>query len=224
MGNIKDSKLEKLADKGNGHYAYIDSPKEAYKVLVEEMGSTLVTVAKDVKIQVEFNPAKVGAFRLIGYENRIMAHKDFNDDTKDAGEIGAGHHVTALYELVPAGKEGNLDGLDPLKYTKTTTTHKPSDESFTVLLRYKRPNEDKSQKIEIGVVDSGRSLGESSDDFKFASAVAGFGMLLKNSDGKGTLTYPGVIEIASQTLSRDASGYRKEFLAAVRQAQLLSGK
>ena len=118
MGNIKDSTLEKLADKGNGHYAYIDSPREAYKVLVEEMGSTLVTVAKDVKIQVEFNPAKVGAYRLIGYENRIMAHQDFNDDTKDAGEIGAGHHVTALYELVPPGKEGDLPGIDPLKYTK----------------------------------------------------------------------------------------------------------
>ena len=113
MGNIKDGKLEKLADKGNGHYAYIDSPREAYKVLVEEMGSTLVTVAKDVKIQVEFNPAKVGAFRLIGYENRIMAHQDFNDDTKDAGEIGAGHHVTALYELVPPGKEGRPSGSRP---------------------------------------------------------------------------------------------------------------
>ena len=113
MGNIKDGNLEKIADKGNGHYAYIDSPREAYKVLVEEMGSTLVTVAKDVKIQVEFNPAKVGAFRLIGYENRIMAHQDFNDDTKDAGEIGAGHHVTALYELVPAGKEGELAGSRP---------------------------------------------------------------------------------------------------------------
>ena len=157
MGNIKDAKLEKLADKGNGHYAYIDSPREAYKVLVTEMGSTLVTVAKDVKIQVEFNPAKVGAFRLIGYENRIMAHRDFNDDTKDAGEIGAGHHVTALYELVPAGKEGGVSGLDPLKYTKTTTTHTPSDESLGVRLRYKRPNEDESRLIEIGVVDKGRA-------------------------------------------------------------------
>jgi Ca-activated chloride channel homolog len=222
MGNIKDSKLEKLADKGNGHYAYIDSPREAYKVLVEEMGSTLVTVAKDVKIQVEFNPAKVGAFRLIGYENRIMAHKDFNDDTKDAGEIGAGHHVTALYELVPAGREGALEGSEASRYTKTTTTHTPSDESFAVRLRYKRPNENESRKIEIGVVDKGQSFGASSDDLKFASAVAGFGMLLRNSDGKGSLTYPGVIEIAHGTLSRDGSGYRKEFLAAVRQAQLLS--
>ena len=224
MGNIKDNKLEKLADKGNGHYAYIDSPREAYKVLVEEMGSTLVNVAKDVKIQVEFNPAKVGAFRLIGYENRVMAHRDFNDDTKDAGEIGAGHHVTALYELVPAGNEDAGQKIEALKYTTTTTTHTPSDESFLVRLRYKRPDENESRKIEMGVVDDGRSLGESSDDLKFASAVAGFGMLLRNSDGKGSLTYPGVIEIASQTLSRDGSGYRKEFIAAVRQAQRLAGQ
>jgi Ca-activated chloride channel homolog len=222
MGNIKDNKLEKLADKGNGHYAYIDSPREAYKVLVEEMGSTLVTVAKDVKIQVEFNPAKVGAFRLIGYENRVMAHRDFNDDTKDAGEIGAGHHVTALYELVPAGKEEGVTAEEARKYTRTTT-QTPSDESFTVKLRYKRPDGDQSRLIELGVIDKGRSLGESSDDLKFASAVAGFGMLLRNSDRKGSLTYPGVIEIAEQTLSRDGSGYRREFLAAVRQAQKLSG-
>jgi Ca-activated chloride channel family protein len=223
MGNIKDNKLEKLADKGNGHYAYIDSPREAYKVLVEEMGSTLVTVAKDVKIQVEFNPAKVGAFRLIGYENRVMAHKDFNDDTKDAGEIGAGHHVTALYELVPAGKEEVGTTEESRKYSKTTTTHTPSDESFTVKLRYKRPDGDQSRLIELGVIDKGRSLGESSDDFKFASAVAGFGMLLRNSPDKGSLTYPGVIEIAEQTLSRDSSGYRREFVAAVRRAQAISG-
>ncbi len=222
MGNIKDNKLEKLADKGNGHYAYIDSPREAYKVLVEEMGSTLVNVAKDVKIQVEFNPAKVGAFRLIGYENRVMAHRDFNDDTKDAGEIGAGHHVTALYELVPPGKGGADSNVESLKYTTTITTHKPSDESFVVRLRYKRPDENESRKIEIGVVDQGRSLGQASDDLKFASAVAGFGMLLRNSDGKGSLTYPGVIEIAEQTLSRDGSGYRKEFIAAVRKALALT--
>ncbi len=222
MGNIKDDKLEKLADKGNGHYAYIDSPREAYKVLVEEMGSTLVTVAKDVKIQVEFNPAKVGAFRLVGYENRIMAHKDFNDDTKDAGEIGAGHHVTALYELVSPGELDFVPDPAFLKYQKKTTTATPSDESFTVKLRYKRPDADQSKLIELGVIDKGRSLGESSDDFKFASAVAGFGMLLRNSQGKGSLTYPGVIEIAQSTLSKDGSGYRKEFVAAVRQAERLS--
>jgi Ca-activated chloride channel homolog len=224
MGNIKDSNLEKIADKGNGHYAYIDSPREAYKVLVEEMGSTLVAVAKDVKIQVEFNPAKVGAFRLIGYENRIMAHQDFNDDTKDAGEIGAGHHVTALYELVPAGKEGELPGVDPLKYTKPSSSKSPSNESFTVKLRYKRPDGDISRLLDYGVVDDGHSFAQASDDLKFASAVAGFGMLLRDSADKGTMTYPGVLEIAESTLSKDSSGYRQEFVACVRQAKALSGR
>ena len=224
MGNIKDSNLEKIADKGNGHYAYIDSPREAYKVLVEEMGSTLVTVAKDVKIQVEFNPAKVGAFRLIGYENRIMAHQDFNDDTKDAGEIGAGHHVTALYELVPPGKEGELPGIDPLKYTKPAASKSPSNESFTVKLRYKRPDGDTSRRLEYGVVDQGHSFAQASDDLKFASAVAGFGMLLRDSADKGSMTYPGVLEIAEATLAKDSSGYRREFVAAVRQAKAVSGR
>jgi Ca-activated chloride channel homolog len=222
MGNIKDGNLEKIADKGNGHYAYIDSPREAYKVLVEEMGSTLVTVAKDVKIQVEFNPAKVGAFRLIGYENRIMAHQDFNDDTKDAGEIGAGHHVTALYELVAPGKEGDLPGIDALKYAKPASSSSPSNESFTVKIRYKRADGDTSRRLEYGVVDDGRSFAQASDDLKFASAVAGFGMLLRDSADKGSLTYPGVLEIAESTLSKDSSGYRQEFVAAVRQAQALT--
>jgi Ca-activated chloride channel homolog len=222
MGNIKDGNLEKIADKGNGHYAYIDSPREAYKVLVEEMGSTLVTVAKDVKIQVEFNPAKVGAFRLIGYENRIMAHQDFNDDTKDAGEIGAGHHVTALYELIAPGKEGDLPGIDALKYAKPASSSSPSNESFTVKIRYKRADGDTSRRLEYGVVDEGRSFAQASDDLKFASAVAGFGMLLRDSADKGSLTYPGILEIAESTLSKDSSGYRQEFVAAVRQAQALT--
>jgi Ca-activated chloride channel family protein len=222
MGNIKDSTLEQLADKGNGHYAYIDSPREAYKVLVEEMGSTLVTVAKDVKIQVEFNPAKGAQVRLVGYENRKMAHQDFNDDTKDAGEIGAGHHVTALYELVPPGKEGNVARIDPLKYTQPASSSVPSDESFTVKLRYKRPDGDTSRRLEYGVVDKGRSLGQASDDFKFACAVAGFGMLLRDSADKGSLTYPGVLEIAEATLAKDSSGYRQEFVAAVQRARALS--
>jgi Ca-activated chloride channel family protein len=222
MGNIKDGNLEKIADKGNGHYAYIDSPREAYKVLVEEMGSTLVTVAKDVKIQVEFNPAKVGAFRLIGYENRIMAHQDFNDDTKDAGEIGAGHHVTALYELVAPGKEADLPGIDRLKYAKPASSRSPSNESFTVKIRYKRADGDTSRRLEYGVVDEGRSFAQASDDLKFASAVAGFGMLLRDSTDKGSLTYPGILEIAESTLSKDSSGYRQEFVAAVRQAQALT--
>jgi Ca-activated chloride channel family protein len=153
-----------------------------------------------------------------------MAHQDFNDDKKDAGEIGAGHHVTALYELVPAGKEQGIELDEARKYTKTSTTQMPSDESFTVKLRYKRPDGDQSSLIELGVVDKGKALGEASDDFRFASAVAGLGMLLRNSDGKGSLTYSGILEIAGSTLSRDASGYRKEFLAAVRQAHQLSGR
>ncbi len=219
MGNLKDGTLERLADKGNGHYAYIDSPREAYKVLVEEMGSTLVTVAKDVKIQVEFNPAKVGSYRLIGYENRIMAHRDFNDDTKDAGEIGAGHHVTALYELAPPGDGAKID---PLKYTRTSASGAASDESFTVKLRYKQPDGDKSKLLETGVVDAGRSFGEASDDLKFAAAVAGFGMLLRDSPHKGSLTYAGVLEIAQPVSARDPGGYRREFLAGVQRAKELA--
>jgi Ca-activated chloride channel family protein len=222
MDNIKDGTLERLADKGNGHYAYIDTPREAYKVLVEEMGSTLVAVAKDVKIQVEFNAAQVGAYRLIGYENRILAHQDFNDDTKDAGEVGAGHHVTALYELVPPGLGGDEPKVDSLKYTKTTPSGSAGHESFTVKLRYKRPDAETSRLIEIGVVDPGRSFGEASDDLKFAAAVAGFGMLLRDSPYKGSLTYAGVLEIGEPATARDPSGYRREFLAAVRQAKALA--
>jgi Ca-activated chloride channel family protein len=219
MGNIKDSNLEKLADKGNGHYAYIDSPREAYKVLVEEMNSTLVTVAKDVKIQVEFNPAKVGAYRLIGYENRIMAHQDFNDDTKDAGEVGAGHHVTALYEVVPPGEVSGIPGIDPLKYQKPAQSTGTSHESFTVKLRYKEPDGDKSRLLESGVADKGLSFADASTDLKFAAAVAGFGMLLRDSPHKGSLTCGGVLEIAHPMLTDDPSGYRKEFVAAVEQAK-----
>ncbi len=219
MGNLKDATLEKLADKGNGHYAYIDSPREAYKVLVEEMGSTLVTVAKDVKIQVEFNPAKVGAYRLIGYENRIMAHQDFNDDTKDAGEVGAGHHVTALYQLAPPD---GASGIDRLKYTRTGTSVSASDESFTVKLRYKPPAGDTSRLIEVGVVDPGRAFADSSEDLKFAAAVAGFGMLLRDSPNKGTLTFGGILEIAQPVSARDPGGYRREFLAGVQRAKSLT--
>ncbi len=205
-GNIKDGPLEQIADKGNGHYAYIDSPREAYRVLVEQMGSTLVTVAKDVKIQVDFDPATVAKFRLIGYENRVMNHQDFADDTKDAGEIGAGHHVTALYEIVP-------------------TTAPPMERSpMTVKLRYKKPSEDVSLFLEFPVQDRGTDFGHASDDLKFASAVAGFGMMLRNSPYRGTLTYGGVLEIAQPTLVRDRSGYRKEFVELVRRAQALSGQ
>ena len=225
MGNLKDGKLEKLADKGNGHYAYIDSIQEARKVLVEEMGATLVTIAKDVKIQVEFNPAQVGAYRLIGYENRLMRDEDFNDDTKDAGEIGAGHHVTALYELVPAGKEADdVAGVGPLKFQKPAPPAAPSEESLSVKLRYKQPDGETSRLLERGAIDDGRAFGRASDDLKFAAAVAGFGMLLRDSPYKGSLTFPGVVELAESSIGPDPSGYRKEFLGLVRKAQALFGQ
>jgi Ca-activated chloride channel family protein len=222
MGNLKDSTLEKLADKGNGHYAYIDTIQEAHKVLVEEMGATLVTIAKDVKIQVEFNPARVGAYRLIGYENRRLANRDFNDDTKDAGEIGAGHHVTALYELVPSGLESKLANVDPLKFQNAIVQNAASPESLDVKLRYKRPTEDQSRLIERGVVDRGLDYSQASEDFKFAAAVAGFGMLLRDSPSRGNLTYAGVMELGEASKGSDRSGYRSEFIELVRKAEALS--
>jgi Ca-activated chloride channel homolog len=220
MGNIQDAKLEKLANKGNGHYAYIDSPHEAYKVLVTEMGSTLVTVAKDVKIQVDFKPDHVESYRLIGYENRALANADFDNDAKDAGEIGAGHHVTALYELVPA---------KPALVAKGEEKKREGDlrrraNSFIVNLRFKKPNEDKSVPIVYPVVDEGISFGQASGDLKFAAAVAGFGMLLRDSKYKGTITFDGVLEIAGQTLEDDAAGYRKEFRGLVGKAHEITSR
>jgi Ca-activated chloride channel family protein len=208
MGNLKDATLEKLADKGNGHYAYIDSPREAYKVLVEEMGSTLITVAKDVKIQVEFNRARVAQFRLIGYENRKLAHQDFNDDTKDAGEIGAGHHVTALYEIAPLANSGR--------------PAESPDQLLVAKLRYKKPDEDASRLTERKVVDANVDFGHASDDLKSAAALAGFGMLLRDSPFKGSLTYDGLLEIAQPTLAHDPSGYRREAVELIRKARELS--
>jgi Ca-activated chloride channel homolog len=224
MGNLKDATLEQLADKGNGHYAYIDSPREARKVLVEELGSTLVTVAKDVKVQVEFNPAKVGAYRLIGYENRLLRNQDFNDDTKDAGEVGAGHHVTALYELIPPGREGDIPAVDSLEFQKETrSSSEGRDESLVVKLRYKPPAGDASRLIKVGRIDGGAdAVSQASDDLLFAAAVAGFGMLLRDSPHKGSLTYDAVLELASSAASRDPQGYRREFLTLVRKAQMLS--
>ncbi len=222
MGNnIKDAKLEQLADKGNGHYAYIDSPHEAYRVLVKEMGSTLVTVAKDVKIQVDFNPEQVAEYRLIGYENRALANEDFENDAKDAGEIGAGHHVTALYELVPAkaGERGvEVAKADAAKTTESGKAPRRAN-SFVVNLRYKKPNEDKSVPLVYPVVDEGVDFGRASGDLKFAAAVAGFGMLLRESKYKGTITFDGVLEIAGTVSERDESGYRKEFMGLVRKAK-----
>lgn len=208
MDNLKDGTLEKLADKGNGHYAYIDRPEEAYKVLVEEMGATLDVIAKDVKIQVEFKPEMVRAYRLVGYENRVMPNQDFRDDRKDGGEIGAGHHVTALYEYVPAevAPAPPADGG-------------PSPASFTVRLRYKQPEGEVATEIERPVVDRGADYADASDDFKFASAAAGFGMILRHSPSVGSLTLPGVIELASPTLAHDPGGYRREFMGLVQRAR-----
>jgi Ca-activated chloride channel homolog len=222
MGNLKDARLEQLADKGNGHYGYIDSPREARKVFVEEIGATLVTIAKDVKIQVEFNPAKVGAYRLVGYENRLLRAQDFNDDKKDAGEIGAGHHVTALYELIPPGQDVGAASVDALEFQKPSDAADPRPESLIVKVRYKAPDGDTSQLSKGGVVDEGEPFSSASRDLQFASAVAGFGMLLRESAHKGDLTYAGVVEIASSTVGSDGSGYRNEFLGLVKKAQSLA--
>jgi Ca-activated chloride channel homolog len=226
-GNLKDSTMEKLADLGNGNYAYIDTLQEARKVLVEQMSGTLITIAKDVKIQVEFNPSKVGAYRLIGYENRLLKTQEFNDDKKDAGEIGAGHTVTALYELAPPGKEGDLPTVDKLKYAATGESKQPLeprssfDESLMVKLRFKAPEGDASKKLEHGVIDQGAEYAAASEDFKFAAAVAAFGMILRDSPYKGSANYDGVLELAQATRGLDASGYRKEFEELVRKARTI---
>jgi Ca-activated chloride channel family protein len=224
MGNYKDATVELLADKGNGNYAYIDSLKEGRKVLVEQMSGTLVTIAKDVKIQVEFNPAQVSAYRLIGYENRLLKKEDFNDDRKDAGDIGAGHTVTALYEVVPAGKSINMPGVDPLKYQRPArpSAAADSDELLTLKLRYKEPDRDASKLIVTPVVDRGASYARASDDFKFASAVAAFGMILRDSPYKGAATFDGVEELAKEGQGRDVEGYREDFLKLVGQAKRIS--
>jgi Ca-activated chloride channel family protein len=223
MGNYKDSTLEKLADKGNGNYGYIDTIHEARKLLVEQVGSTLVTIAKDVKIQVEFNPARIGAYRLIGYENRMLRAEDFRDDTKDAGEIGAGHTVTALYELVPAGKEGDLPRIDPLKYQPASAEPpaSPSDEILTLKLAYKESESDKSRYLSFGVTDPGKSLEEATGDFKFAAAVACLGMLLRQSPHQGNSNFALCRNLAEQGKGPDTSGYRSEFIQLVKLAESL---
>jgi Ca-activated chloride channel family protein len=231
MGNYQDSRLEKLADKGNGIYGYIDNFNEAKKLLVEQLQGTLMTIAKDVKLQIEFNPAQVAAYRLIGYENRVMKAEDFNNDAKDAGDIGAGHSVTALYELAPAGQ--SLDDLgpqfasvEPLKYQRAaaTTEIAVSDDLFTLALRYKLPDADKSQRIEFPAHDRGLKVAQASRNFTWSAAVAAFGMLLRDSPHKGNATYAAVTELAQSSRGADLSGYRGEFLQLVEKAKALSGK
>ena len=221
-GNLKDAKMEQLANKGNGHYAYVDDILEAKKVFVQELGATLLTVAKDVKIQVEFNPARVKSYRLVGYENRLLADRDFNDDTKDAGEMGAGHSVTALYEIVPAdGADDDDDGaVDPLKY-QTRGRSGGSDDWLTVKLRYKAPQGSTSRLLDRVVR---QETGSPSADFRFAAAVAAFGMLLRDSEYKGQASYSGVLAAARGARGEDREGYRAEFIRLVETAASLAGR
>jgi Ca-activated chloride channel family protein len=221
-GNLQDAKMEQLADKGNGNYHYIDTPKEAHKVLVEEAGGNLVTIAKDVKIQVDFNPAKVGAYRLLGYENRKLANQDFRDDTKDAGEIGAGHTVTALYELVPPEKLAPADPAEHPEFVKPAEVARPeANESFIVRLRWKKPEGDTSVERSYPVTDDGRDYAKATDDFKFATAVTSFALVLRDSKYKGTATLDAALELADSSKGEDRSGYRAEFLEIIRKAKAL---
>ncbi|MDR0510844.1 MAG: von Willebrand factor type A domain-containing protein [Rikenellaceae bacterium] len=217
MGNYKDSKMQTLAEKGNGNYAYIDNMQEANRFLVREFGGTVCTVAKDVKLQVEFNPAQVESYRLVGYESRLLRSEDFNDDTKDAGEIGAGNSVTALYEIVPTGSE--KPSVDPLRYRQQSVPGVAeaaiaggtvSNELMNIKIRYKAPDADVSSKFEIPVVWREKEC--DSDDFRFAAAAAMFAQLLRESDSKGDATYGRVVELARLGLGDDPNGYRREFI------------
>ena len=224
-GNYKDSRMEQLADKGNGNYAYIDTLLEAQKVLVTDLRGTLFTIAKDVKIQVEFNPAKVQAYRLIGYENRLLKDQDFNDDKKDAGDIGAGHSVTALYEVIPVGVplDVRLPSVDPLKYQRPSapTAVTNSEELMQVKLRYKAPKSNTSQLISHTILDRSVPAAEASPNLKFSSAVAMFGMVLRQSEFKGQSNLDTVLQLATQAKGDDREGYRTEFLKLVQLAKPL---
>ncbi len=227
MGNYKDSKMETLADKGNGNYAYIDNATEARKTLVSEFGGTLFTVAKDVKLQLEFNPAKVAAYRLIGYENRLLNQEDFNNDLKDAGDMGAGHRVTALYEIIPIGiKDNYTNSVDPLKYQKPQPTSSnvktSSDEMLTIKFRYKEPTGSVSKLSQALVFDRPLDFSKTSTDFKWASAVAEVGMLLRDSEFKQSASFKNAISIARAAKGNDDEGYRAEFIKLAESAMLLS--
>lgn len=222
-GNLNDSMMEKLSNKGNGNYAYIDSAEEARKALGQQVAGTLYTIAKDVKIQVEFNPAKVAGYRLLGYENRLLANRDFNDDKKDAGEIGAGHSVTALYEIVPAGQKVENDGIE-LKYSQVQPSDTNfSDELLTVKLRYKEPKENDSKLLTIGLLDKSVSIENASDNLKFASAVAQFGLLMRDSRFKGNSSFASLKNLANSSLGNDLKGYRNDFIKLTEKAGRLKG-
>ena len=235
-GNLKDGKLEQLADNGNGMYAYIDSTREAHRVLVEQMSGSLVTIAKDVKIQIEFNPAVVKSYRLIGYENRVLATEDFDNDLKDAGEIGAGHSVTAIYEIEPVGAVNPVAKVPAgIKYQiNSVPKEKPAadakiqlsdaaatGELATVALRYKQPDANESKRIEVAVTGQAQPFAEATSDFRFASTVAGFGMLLRNSKHRGSINSQHLLRSASQSIGDDASGYRAEFIDLIRKYEAI---
>jgi len=225
MGNYKDDKMEIIADKGNGNYAYIDNLQEARKVLVQEFGGTLFTIAKDVKFQIEFNPSFVKSYRLVGYENRLLNDEDFNDDTKDAGEMGSGHTVTALYELIPAASREKHNSIDPLRYQvmKVPVTEASGDELLTIKLRYKEPDGARSRLYEKAIGNRVKEYGETSERYRFSAAVAGFGMLLRNSEYKGTMTYNDVIRMAGEGRGIDEDGYRSEFIRLIKSVRDMSG-
>jgi Ca-activated chloride channel family protein len=206
-GNLQDATMELLADKGNGNYAYLDSLAEAGKVLVAEAGSTLVTIAKDVKIQVEFDRKEVAEYRLIGYENRALANEDFDDDSKDAGEIGAGHSVTALYEIVLTDKAKRRSRPKPLAELR---------------LRYKPPSTSKSKRLSVAVVDHGTALANSSNDFRFAAAVVELALLLRRSSHAGGASWAQAKALAAGALGRDPGGYRAELITLLERAEALS--
>jgi Ca-activated chloride channel homolog len=223
LGNLKDSTLEKLADSGNGNYAYIDTLNEARKVLVEQMGGTLITIAKDVKIQIEFNPAQVNAYRLIGYENRVLRNEDFNNDLKDAGDMGAGHTVTALFEVVPSGVDVPVPGVDPLRYQRpAVSVRSNARETLTLKVRYKDPEGSQSKLLEAPLVDSGRAFNAATTDFRFAASVAAFGMILRDSPYKGSASLGAVLDMAEGSRGQDRNGYRQEFIQLVNRARSLA--
>jgi Ca-activated chloride channel homolog len=225
-GNYQDNKMQRLANKGNGNHGYIDNINEARKVLVNEFGGTLFTIAKDVKLQIEFNPAKVQAYRLIGYENRLLSKEDFNNDAKDAGELGSGHTVTALYEVIPVGVESLfIEKVDKLKYSsEPKTLASATTEIMTIKFRYKKPDEDKSRLIEHAVNDQQILLSNASANFRFASAVAAFSMVLRNSEFKQSATYAAAWKLAKEALGDDHEGYRTEFLQLVKSAEAMASK
>ncbi|MFO8066100.1 MAG: von Willebrand factor type A domain-containing protein [Bacteroidales bacterium] len=225
MGNYKDDRLEIIANKGNGNYGYIDNIQEARKILVSEFAGTLYTIAKDVKLQIEFNPERVKAYRLIGYENRRLNDEDFNDDKKDAGEMGSGHSVTALYEIIPAGSDMTVPGVDPLKYQNTPQQQSIDDsaELLTIKARYKKPDEDTSIKFEHAITGNALNFSKTTENFRFAASVAEFGLLIRDSQYKGNASFDNIIKTALKAKGQDEDGYRAEFINLVRTAKNLTG-